>query len=118
MDPDVRCHVESCVHWLPGKKCGAGAIDVLGGDSEAARQTECQTFSFRSSLSNIVSALDNANFDGLFSGSGDFSPSVTCTVDACRYWDEGNKCGAPAIEVRGARPRASSGTDCATFAPR
>jgi hypothetical protein len=45
---------------------------------------------------------------------------VLCEVNNCKYWDEGNKCGADAIYVvshKGKQASNSEETDCKTFVP-
>ena len=47
---------------------------------------------------------------------------VKCKVSNCRYWQQGERCDASAIEVDvdggGASARSSDQTNCHTFAPK
>lgn len=121
--PKVKCEVNTCNHWLPGEYCGAANIDILneeeGKMSNTAEQTECKTFSQRSGLANMIGSLDNVNWGGLATGmfldGQQVTPSVTCVVDSCFFWEERNQCNAEAIQVSGRGARECQDTDCQTF---
>lgn len=124
--PVVRCEVSTCNHWLPDNHCGAENIDILheeeGKMSRIPEQTECKTFSKKSGLANYVGSMDNVNWGGLVSGlfqeGTQITPSVTCVVDSCKYWDEGNLCAADEIMVTGQDAKECQGTNCQTFENR
>ncbi|HWQ62458.1 MAG TPA: DUF1540 domain-containing protein [Negativicutes bacterium] len=48
--------------------------------------------------------------------------NVKCTVQTCKFWNQGEHCSASAIEVNvdggGAQARQSEQTNCHTFAPK
>jgi hypothetical protein len=122
-NPVVTCEVSTCNHWLPDNHCGAGNIDILneeeGKMSRISEQTECKTFNKKSGLANMIGALDNVNWGGITSGlfqeGTQMTPSVTCVVDSCKYWDDGNLCGADEISVTGNEATECQGTNCQTF---
>ncbi|MHB9096119.1 MAG: DUF1540 domain-containing protein [Eubacteriales bacterium] len=121
--PDVKCEVNTCTHWLPGGYCSASNIDILneevGQMSETAAQTECKTFSERRGIANMLGSLDNVNWGGLAVGmflrGNQVTPTVTCVVDSCAYWEDGNLCNAEAIQVTGRGAKECQATDCHTF---
>ncbi|BBB92750.1 MAG TPA: DUF1540 domain-containing protein [Methylomusa anaerophila] len=49
----------------------------------------------------------------------DVLPGVKCSVQNCRFWENGHRCSASAIEVNvdggGANARQSEQTNCRTF---
>ena len=124
--PIVKCEVDTCTHWLNGNLCGASNIDVLGEEEgrmpELAEQTECKTFYEKNGITSYLGSMDNVNWGGLVSGlltpGQDVTPSVTCVVDSCVYWDEGNLCGAQEIKVTGRGADECQDTNCQTFAQR
>ncbi|MDQ7794382.1 MAG: DUF1540 domain-containing protein [bacterium] len=123
MSPTVKCEVNTCTHWLPGERCGAGNVDVLHEEesqmSRSAQQTQCKTFYQRRGVANLLGSMDNVNWGGLasaaFQPGGAISPSVTCTVNSCRYWGAGNLCQADEIQVTGEGADESQDTNCHTF---
>lgn len=116
----VRCHVNTCTHWLKGM-CGAGNIDILneeeGRMSNIAEQTECKTFYKADGATDYLGSMDNVSWGGMTSSllGGDMSPAVTCTVNTCRYWSNGNECHADLIEVTGSHASECQDTNCQTF---
>jgi hypothetical protein len=121
--PNVKCDVNTCTHWVFGNKCGASKIDILneevGKMSETKEQTMCKTFSERRGLANMMGSLDNVNWVGFaeeITGMGrQLNPTVTCIVDTCKYYEDGDLCNADSIEVSGKSATECQGTDCATF---
>lgn len=118
----VTCVASPCVHWAPGDRCGAAAIDVrdeTGTKTVKPEETECHTFALREGLSSMVSAADNVNWGGMatemFKAGQQLRPSITCSVDDCKYWSTGNRCHAEAIEVAGRDASQCPDTSCATF---
>lgn len=123
VNPKVKCVVNTCTHWIPGNLCSAGNIDILneevGKMSQEKEQTECKTFTERRGLANMMGSADNVNWVGFAEelvGTGrQLNPTVTCVVDTCKYWREGDLCEAEAIEVSGKNASECQSTDCATF---
>ncbi|MDI6869934.1 MAG: DUF1540 domain-containing protein [Bacillota bacterium] len=123
--PFVRCEVNTCTHWLPGERCGAANIDILneeeGRMSENSEQTECKTFYKKSGVTSYLGSMDNVNWGGLVSEvltpGQQVTPSVTCVVDTCKYWEEGNLCQAGEIRVTGENADECQDTNCGTFLP-
>ncbi len=123
--PFVKCEVNTCTHWVPGNLCGAANIDILheeeGRMSETAEQTECKTFYNRGGVSSYLGSADNVNWGGMVSEvltpGRQMSPTVTCVVDSCRYWEEGDLCNAESIEVSGRNADECQDTNCETFEP-
>lgn len=122
--PRVKCVVNSCNHWVPGDLCTAENIDILNQqdtDAQIPGDTECKTFSERG-IRSMIASMDNVNWVGMveepFKEGRQITPSVTCTVDSCVYWDEGKRCGADAIEVTGRDAGECEETNCETFENR
>lgn len=123
--PEVKCVVNTCTHYIPGDLCSAGNIDILfeeeGKMANNSEQTECKTFEPRSSISNMLGSLDNVNIVGAvtepFMGGTQLTPSVTCIVESCKYYDDGDLCGASRIFVSGKNADECQDTNCATFLP-
>ena len=123
VNPKVKCVVNTCNHYVPGDLCAAGNIDILneeaGKMSETVEQTMCKTFSHRSSIPNYLGSLDNKNWTGavseLFLPGLQLTPTVTCVIDTCKYWKEGDICVAEAIEITGRDARECQTTNCRTF---
>ncbi|AZR72152.1 hypothetical protein BBF96_01330 [Anoxybacter fermentans] len=123
--PKVKCVVNTCTHYVPGDLCGAANIDVIheeeGKMSKNSEQTQCKTFQIRSSFSNILGSLDNVNLTGALSepfiSGTQLTPSVTCIVDSCKYWDKGDLCGAEKIYISGRDADECQDTNCATYLP-
>ena len=42
---------------------------------------------------------------------------ITCVVNTCHYYGQGNHCHADKIEVQSPNARSTEMTDCATFLP-
>jgi len=124
--PRVRCEVDTCTHWLPGNTCGAANIDILGeGEGRSVRQaelTECRTFCQRGGVSSYLGSTDNVDWTGMVSeplmSGKQINPSVTCTVDSCAYWREGDLCDADEIDVSGQGVDECQDTNCSTFEER
>lgn len=118
--PKVKCHVNTCTHWLSGM-CGAGNIDILneeeGKMSRMDEQTECKTFYKREGVTSYLGSMDNVNWGGMTSSlvGGEMSPSVTCVVHSCQFWEDGDLCHADAIEVTGSNADECQDTNCRTF---
>ena len=110
-------------HWVPGNLCGAGNIDILneevGKMSKTVEQTMCKTFEERRGLANFIGSADNVNWVGFAEelvGIGrQLNPTVTCNVDTCKYYYEGDLCNIDAIEITGESAKECQSTDCATF---
>ncbi|HHY06757.1 MAG TPA: DUF1540 domain-containing protein [Clostridia bacterium] len=124
-NPIVKCIVNTCNHYLPGDKCVAENIDILNEEvnhmSQNAEQTMCKTFAQKSGIANYLGTLDNKNWDGLvsaFKPGTQITPTVTCIVDTCKYWEQGDVCIAESIEVTGHDSRECQDTNCQTFAKR
>lgn len=121
--PEINCDVNTCTHWLPGNLCAAANIDILneeeGKMSNIPAQTECKTFSERRGIANMLGSMDNVNWGGmassLFEDGIQITPSVTCVVDSCTYWENGNLCNAEAIKVTGFGAKECQATNCQTF---
>lgn len=121
-NPKVICEVDTCTHWLPGDVCGAANIDILNEEeimAEAAEHTECKTFAERRGLANLVGSADNVNWWGAIEAAlmpdREMSPTVTCVVESCEYWVEGDKCDAKEIFVSGDDAKECQDTNCETF---
>lgn len=120
--PRVKCVVDTCTHWVTGNLCSAGNIDIMheeeGRMSQIIEQTMCKTYYHASSFANMLGSLDNVNWGGaasqLFAG-GEMYPTVTCTVNSCEYWKDGNHCIAEGIEVTGRHADECQDTNCQTF---
>lgn len=121
--PEVKCEVNTCNHWIPGNYCSAANIDILNEEvdkmSQNKEQTECKTFSERKGIANYIGSMDNVNWGGLamglFMDGQQVTPAVTCVVDSCSYWEQGNLCNAEAIWVTGRNARDCQHTNCHTF---
>lgn len=124
MQPEVYCQVQTCAHWVPKDRCAAGNIDILnqvpGQPASTEQETECKTFVERRGAANLLGAADNANYLGIaaepFALGRQITPSVTCTVDSCRYWAEGDRCAAESIDISGENAQECQETSCSTFA--
>jgi len=122
-NPRVECEVNTCTHWLPGNLCAAANIDILheeeGKMAQQKEHTECKTFSHRRGLANMLGSLDNVNWGGMLTGvlrdGVQITPTVTCVVDTCKFWQEGNLCTAEAIFVSGNGATECQATNCDTF---
>jgi hypothetical protein len=123
LSPKVKCVVNTCTHWIYGDQCSAGNIDILneeiGKMSQNKEQTECKTFSERRGLANMLGSADNVNWVGFaeeLMGTGrQLNPTVTCVVDSCKYWAEGDLCAADTIEVTGRDAKECQATNCETY---
>lgn len=121
--PLVKCEVNTCVHWLPEDICAAENIDILheeeGKMAKIAEQTECKTFQERRGLANMVGGMDNVDWGGMlteYAAEGrQANPTVTCIVDSCKYWVDGDLCEADTIEVSGQNASECQATNCETF---
>ncbi|MGI6358759.1 MAG: DUF1540 domain-containing protein [Bacillota bacterium] len=119
----VKCHVNTCTHWMGGM-CGAHNIDILpeeeGKMARIDEQTECKTFYKRDGLASYLGSMDNVNWSGMTSTmvGGEMSPSITCAVNSCVHWGDGDVCHADAIEVVGSNADECQDTNCRTFKQR
>lgn len=125
VSPYVKCVVNTCNHYFPGDKCVAENIDVLQQDvHNMARdidETMCKTFSQRNSIPNYLGSLDNKNWGGLVSAvmpGEQLTPTVTCVINTCKYWEQGDVCIADSIEITGRDARECQQTNCQTFDQR
>ncbi len=125
VNPVVKCVVNTCNHYVPGDLCVAENIDVLQQDvnnmSQDIDDTMCKTFSERSSIPNYLGSLDNKNWDGLvsaFKPGPQVTPTVTCVINTCKYWDRGDICLAESIEITGKSAKECQQTNCQTFSNR
>ncbi|RJQ08003.1 MAG: DUF1540 domain-containing protein [Bacillota bacterium] len=122
-EPVVRCEVDTCTHWLPGNVCAANNIDILyeeeGKMAQSPEQTECKTFYNRRGVTSYLGSMDNVNWLGmveepLMTGR-QTTPTVTCTVESCRFWREGDLCDADEIKVSGQGANECQDTNCGTY---
>jgi hypothetical protein len=121
--PKVKCEVKTCNHWISGEYCAAENIDILneeeGNMSTNAEQTECKTFLEKRGMANMIGAMDNVNWGGLATGmfldGQQVTPSVTCIVDSCQYWEDSNMCSTDYINVSGRNAKECQDTNCHTF---
>lgn len=121
--PQVKCVVNTCTHWLKGDLCGAQNIDITheeeGRMAQNVEHTQCKTFHQRRGLANTLGSLDNVNWGGLLASTflpgTETYPSVTCVVNSCKYWREGNKCSAEKIDIVGMNADECQDTNCYTF---
>lgn len=119
---EVKCEVNTCTHWIAGL-CGAANIDILneevGKMAKSMEHTECKTFSKRRGVANMLGSLDNVNWSGLitepFLPGQQLTPTITCVVDSCIHWSEGNRCHADEILVTGPDANECQDTNCGTF---
>ena len=123
--PTVKCEVNTCTHYVPGDLCSAANIDVMheeeGRMSQNSEQTMCKTYQARTSVANMVGSMDNMNLSGAvkepFQAGTQLTPSVTCVVNSCKYWDEGNLCGIEDIYISGRDSDECQDTNCASYLP-
>lgn len=122
--PRVKCNVNTCTHYANGDLCSAANIDILneepGKMSQNDAQTMCKTFSERRGMANMLGSMDNVNWAGamkdvLFEGDDQMNPSVTCVVNSCKYWEQGDRCIAQEIDVAGKSANECQDTDCNTY---
>ncbi|WP_274361376.1 DUF1540 domain-containing protein [Paenibacillus thermotolerans] len=124
--PGVKCVVDTCTHYLYGDRCGAKNIDIMHEEetsmSQSVEQTMCKSFSHANGIANYLGSADNMNWGGtamgLLNPNYEVSPSISCTVSSCKYWGEGAKCVAEAIEVTGMNSNECQDTNCLTFTKR
>lgn len=120
--PQVKCTVSSCSHWLPEKMCGADTIDVWhqqkGQMAQNVDETQCKSFYKSEGLLGTVGSLHNASISGVVASAipgQKVSPRVHCIVSTCVHWDSHDICRAGAIEVSGGEADESEDTNCQTF---
>ncbi len=121
--PLVKCEVNTCTHWFNGNVCSASNVDILheepGNMAQNPEHTECKTFEKKRGLANLVGSMDNVNWGGMISSifmpGQQINPSVTCIVDSCKYWADGNLCHAENINVSGDGAVECQDTNCATY---
>ena len=70
-------------------------------------------------LANFIGSADNVNWVGfaeeLVGVGRQLNPTVTCIVDTCKYYYEGDLCNIDTIEITGENAKECQTTDCATF---
>ncbi|MFC4320418.1 DUF1540 domain-containing protein [Litchfieldia salsa] len=126
MNPNVKCNVNTCTHYLYGDRCGAANIDILHEQetqmSEIVDQTMCKTFHDAKNVWSYLGSADNINVLGTAAGlvnpEYQVNPNVMCSVSSCKYWGEGSICIAEAIEVNGMNSNECQDTNCQTFVLR
>lgn len=124
--PKVVCSVNTCTHYITGNLCGALNIDIMheeeGHMAREIDQTMCKTFHEANGITSYLGSIDNVNWSGalleMVLPGQQMDPSISCTVASCKYWDEGRRCVATAIEVTGAMANECQDTNCKTFAIR
>lgn len=124
-NPNVKCTVDQCTHWMDDQ-CMAAKIgiynDEVAGESEKSADTLCKSFHAAKGVGDMIGGLHNANIVGTmkaaFVDGTQMTPSVECYVTNCNYWQKGNYCEAPSIEVAGSNAAKNEDTDCATFTAR
>lgn len=124
--PIVKCVVNTCTHYIPGERCSAANIDILyeeeGRMAENSEHTQCKTYQSRSSVANLFGSMDNMNYMGaiteLFVPGIQLTPTVTCIVESCKYWDHGNICVVDHIDISGRNADECQDTNCASYLPR
>lgn len=122
--PLIECEVDTCTHWISGNLCSAANIDILheeeGRMAQSDAHTECKSFARKKGLANMLGSIDNVNWGGIvssmFTPGQQINPSVTCTVNSCHFWADGNLCEADRIKVTGHGAAECQDTNCATFA--
>jgi hypothetical protein len=122
-NPQVKCTVDQCTHYMPGDQCMAAKISVyndeMRGTSATSRDTLCRAFHHRKTMGDMIGALHNANIGGSVSAAfmegTQITPAVECFVNNCKYWEQGNYCQAENIHVAGSNAAKSGDTDCETF---
>jgi hypothetical protein len=110
---------------MPGNLCSADGIDILNEEEDKmsgnAEQTECKTFYQRRGAASYLGSADNVNWDGMVSEVASLghqmTPKVTCVVDSCKYWEDGDLCDADGISVTGKGADECQDTNCETFDP-
>jgi hypothetical protein len=120
--PRVKCVVDTCTHYVTGDYCSAANIDILyeeeGRMAQQIEQTMCKTYAQASSVANMLGSSDNVNWggalQGIFTGTS-ITPTITCIVDSCEFWEDGNLCVAEAIEVTGRHADECQDTNCQTY---
>ena len=123
--PEVKCQVNTCTHWI-SQRCGAANIDILyeeeGRMAQNVEHTQCKTFEKRSSLANLIGSADNVNWGGLvsevFASGQQLTPTTTCIVESCVYWEKDNRCVAESIEITGENATECQDTNCGTYQNR
>lgn len=112
----VECTVESCVHYLPEKACGAGIIEVGGNDADRVSITDCNTYAPRSA-GNYLRSVTNSNITGIMSAvvGGSPVPGVKCRVQECGYNSHDGRCNADYIKIAGSTATTLEETECTTF---
>jgi hypothetical protein len=120
--PQVKCIVSSCSHWLSENRCGADTIDIWhqqkGQMAQSVDETQCKSFYKSEGVLGTVGSLHNASISGVVASvipGQSVSPRVHCIVSTCVHWDSHDICRADAIEVSGGRADESEDTNCQTF---
>lgn len=124
--PIVKCVANTCTHYIPGERCSAANIEILYEEesrmAENSEQTQCKTYQSRSNAASMLGSLGNMNFMGaiteLFVPGIQLTPTVSCVVDSCQYWEQGNICTAEHIDVSGYNANEGQDTNCASYLPR
>jgi hypothetical protein len=121
--PIIECEVNTCTHWISGNQFGAANIDILNKEENLMAQsdthTACKTFAKKQGLASLFNSMDNVNWSGvissIFTEDQQLNPTVTCIVESCHFWTEGNRCEAERIKVTGFGADECQDTNCATF---
>lgn len=120
--PQVKCIVSTCSHWLSGNMCGADTIDIWhqqkGQMSHTLDETQCKSFYKSEGFLGSVGSLHNANISGVIASvipGQQVSPRIHCIVSTCVHWGNNDVCTAKAIEVSGGKADESEDTNCQTF---
>jgi hypothetical protein len=121
-NPQVKCIVSTCNHWVPNNLCGADTIDIWhqqkGEMSQSVDETQCKSFYKREGVLGMIGSLHNANIGGVAAAllpGETLAPRVHCIVSTCVHWADGDACTARAIEVTGGKADESEDSNCQTF---
>jgi hypothetical protein len=109
---NVVCTADYCEYWTEGNLCNADSIVVKniesGREASTIDETMCDTFKMRKNDGAL-------NGQGSGAQDGNISLDVSCTVDSCEYWGEGDRCVADKITVSGMDVKSEEGTACETY---
>lgn len=123
-NPEVKCIVNACTHWIPGNICSAGNINILNETenttSKSKEETICSTFEKRQGLDGLIDSADNINWiefaEELVGIGRQLNPTVTCIVDTCKYHNKDDLCQIDSIEITYKKnSEYSKSTNCTTF---
>ena len=117
MSDMVTCSVNSCV-YNRSLHCGAGNIKVHGQKiTNGSGDTCCGSYLLVGSPKGTAWLAGPAEFkSGLtqLTDDEDMKPMVCCTVDNCRYFEQGC-CAAPDLHIENQRADSHFTTMCRTF---